>query len=121
MIELLRVSLCCRRLHGIANRRILPLRVMTWNIRWKGEETKLGGWDWEHRLPVLDGVIERENPDILLLHEDNVDMTAEMTAGTRSVQRYHSFPRDVNGSLPEILGETKVFHNRFNHELCGIL
>ena len=51
MIGLLRVSLCCRRLQGIANGRILPLRVMTWNIRWKGGETKQGGWDWEDRLP----------------------------------------------------------------------
>ena len=121
MIELLRVSLCCRRLQGIANGRILPLRVMTWNIRWKGGETKQGGWDWEDRLPVLDGVIEREDPDILLLQEDTAEMTAEMTAGTRSFQKYHSFPRDVNGMIPEIFGETKFFHHRFNHELCGIL
>ena len=70
---------------------------------------------------VLDGVIEREDPDILVLQEDTAEMTAEMTAGTRFFQKYHSFPRDVNGMLPEILGETKFFHHRFNHELCGIL
>jgi len=89
MRGLLCVSLSCRHLRAHAMRRVLPLRVMTWNIRFKGGERKLGGWDWEDRLPVLVGVVERENPDILLLQED----TAEMVAELRSLQKYHSFPR----------------------------
>ena len=117
MRGLLCVSLSCRHLRAHAMRRVLPLRVMTWNIRFKGGERKLGGWDWEDRLPVLVGVVERENPDILLLQED----TAEMVAELRSLQKYHSFPRGTNEMKTEIIGETMFFHHRVNHELCGIL
>ena len=87
MRELLCVSLSCRHLRAHAMRRILPLRVMTWNIRFKGSEQKLGGWNWDDRLPVLDGVVERESPDILLLQED----TAEMAVELRSLKKYHSY------------------------------
>ena len=95
---------------------VTPSRViMTWNIRWKGGERKLGGWDWDDRLPVIDSVIQRENPDILLLQEDTEDMTADLLF-TGFIDQYHLSPTHI----PVFLGDKRSTRDRCNHELCGI-
>jgi hypothetical protein len=94
---------------------VTPTLVMTWNTRWKGGERKLGGWDWDDRLPVIDSVIQRENPDVLLLQEDTEDMTADLLF-TGFIDRYHLPLRHT----PVFLGDKRATHDRYNHELCGI-
>ena len=94
---------------------VTPTRIMTWNIRWKGGERKLGGWDWEDRLPVIDKIIQRENPDVLLLQEDTEDMTADLLF-TGFIDQYHLASRHT----PVFLGGKRSTRDRCNHELCGI-
>ena len=125
MRDLLVVKASCRRLHELTNELMHPLRVMTWNVRKKCTERAKHGWDWDQRLPVVDAVIEREDPDVLLLQEDDVEMTADLM-NTTALKKYHSFPNSENDLIKiEILGDNQLYNSkctlsRYNDELCGI-
>ena len=124
MRDLLVAKASCRRLHRLTNGLMHPLRVMTWNVRQKGTERVNHGWDWNQRLPVVDAVIGREDPDVLLLQEDDVEMTADLM-NTTALKKYHSFPNPENDLVKtEILGDNHLFNSKYasrcKNELCGI-
>ena len=81
--------------------------TMTWNIQLKGGERQYGGWDWDDRFPVIDSVIQRENPGILLIQEDTEDMTADILF-TDFIGQYHLSPMHT----PVFLGDKRSVYTR---------